>query len=311
MYLVRVTGTTKGMASWPLSKTLSVLGLVMLVHLVVMTSLADRGQEFEGATRTRRNLENQNHKNPENGITTSQAYPHGAVFVTENSTVVTAQVGSTATLPCVVRKFGSGVVSWIRRKDYHLLTVGRATYSSDERFLVEHARHLQNWGLQIKFIQSRDAGMYECQVSTHPAASILVELRVIEAAAEILGSPDLHIKSGSTMRLVCELHQSTETPMFVFWYHGPRMINYDKDRGISVVSDKRNSVLTLSVAEKNDSGNYTCVPSNVKPASINVHVLNGEKPAAMQHGGRNSASNHPQLSICYICILLIFIRIIR
>jgi hypothetical protein len=34
-------------------------------------------------------------------------------------------------------------VSWIRRKDYHLLTVGLATYSSDDRFLVEHARHLQ------------------------------------------------------------------------------------------------------------------------------------------------------------------------
>ncbi|KAJ4434723.1 hypothetical protein ANN_23291 [Periplaneta americana] len=35
------------------------------------------------------------------------------------------------------------LVSWIRRKDYHLLTVGLATYSSDDRFLVEHARHLQ------------------------------------------------------------------------------------------------------------------------------------------------------------------------
>jgi hypothetical protein len=34
-------------------------------------------------------------------------------------------------------------VSWIRRKDYHLLTVGLATYSSDDRFLVEHVRHLQ------------------------------------------------------------------------------------------------------------------------------------------------------------------------
>jgi hypothetical protein len=32
-------------------------------------------------------------------------------------------------------------VSWIRRKDYHLLTVGLTTYSSDERF---SAKHLQN-----------------------------------------------------------------------------------------------------------------------------------------------------------------------
>ncbi|XP_069672048.1 lachesin-like [Periplaneta americana] len=219
---------------------------------------------------------------------------HGAgappsIFTTENSTVVTAQTASTTTLPCGVRKFGNGVVSWIRRKDYHLLTVGLATYSSDDRFLVEHARHLQNWGLQIKYVQPRDAGLYECQVSTHPPTSIFVELKVIEAAAEILGAPDLHIKSGSTLRLVCTLKQSTEPPVYVFWYHEDRMINYDKERGVAVHSDRSSSVLVIAEAQKRDSGNYSCVPSNARPASINVHVLNGEKPAAMQHGSRNSA----------------------
>lgn len=33
------------------------------------------------------------------------------VFATDNSTVVVAQIGGTATLPCVVRKFNTGVVS--------------------------------------------------------------------------------------------------------------------------------------------------------------------------------------------------------
>lgn len=32
-------------------------------------------------------------------------------------------------------------VSWIRKKDYHLLTVGLATYSSDERFSATHLKH--------------------------------------------------------------------------------------------------------------------------------------------------------------------------
>lgn len=36
-----------------------------------------------------------------------------SIFATENSTTVMAQVGGTATLPCVVRKFSSGVVSII------------------------------------------------------------------------------------------------------------------------------------------------------------------------------------------------------
>ncbi|XP_021916385.1 uncharacterized protein LOC110828201 isoform X2 [Zootermopsis nevadensis] len=232
-----------------------------------------------------------------------------SVFTTENSTVVIAQTASTTTLPCGVRKFGNGVVSWIRRKDFHLLTVGLATYSSDDRFLVEHARHLQNWGLQIKFVQPRDEGWYECQVSTHPPTSIFVELRVIEAAAEILGAPDLHIKSGSKLRLVCTLRQSTEAPVYVFWYHEDHMINYDKDRGVEVRNDRSSSVLVVAEAQKSDSGNYSCVPSNARPASINVHVLNGEKPAAMQHGSRSSArrSVHTALPLCTsMCVILLW-----
>ncbi|EEB15732.1 transmembrane and immunoglobulin domain-containing protein precursor, putative [Pediculus humanus corporis] len=196
-------------------------------------------------------------------------------------------------------------VSWIRREDYHLLTVGLTTYSSDERFLVEHARHLQSWGLQIKFVTPNDAGIYECQVSTHPPTSIFVKLKVIEASAEITGAPDLYIKSGSTLRIVCSLKQNTETPVYVFWYHNDRMINYDKER-VSVSNDKSISVLQIYEADKTDSGNYSCVPSNAKQANVNVHVLNGEKPAAMQHGGRNNCSlitGHLFL-ICWCCCLL-------
>lgn len=32
-------------------------------------------------------------------------------------------------------------VSWIRRKDYHLLTVGLTTYSSDDRYQAIHLQH--------------------------------------------------------------------------------------------------------------------------------------------------------------------------
>lgn len=62
--------------------------------------------------------------------------------------------------------------------------------------------------------------------------------------------------------------------MYVFWYHEDRMINYDTSRGVSVLADKMSSILIIKEAEKSDNGNYTCSPSNAKPASINVHVLN-------------------------------------
>lgn len=70
-------------------------------------------------------------------------------------------------------------VSWFRRKDYLLLTVGLSTYSSDDRFLVEHTRHLGNWALRIKNARKDDEGIYECQLSTHPPESIFIELRIV------------------------------------------------------------------------------------------------------------------------------------
>ncbi|KAG8225504.1 hypothetical protein J437_LFUL005930 [Ladona fulva] len=97
-----------------------------------------------------------------------------------------------------------------------------------------------------------------------------------EARAEIIGAPDLHLKSGSTLRLSCVLRQSTEPPVYVFWYHDDRMINYDRERGVSVEAERFGSALVVREARRVDSGNYTCVPSNARPASVNVHVLNGK-----------------------------------
>lgn len=120
---------------------------------------------------------------------------------------------------------------------------------------------------------------------------------IVEASADILGSPDLHIKSGSQLRLVCTLRQSTEAPVYVFWYHGDRMINYDKERGVSVLSDRKSSVLSIGAAAKEDSGNYTCVPSNAHPASVNVHVLNGTCILGNVHSSKPCYSRYEGLVI--------------
>lgn len=55
-------------------------------------------------------------------------------------------------------------ISWIRRRDWHILTTGKTTYTNDERFHVLHADGSDEWTLQIKFVQKRDNGTYECQV---------------------------------------------------------------------------------------------------------------------------------------------------
>jgi hypothetical protein len=70
-------------------------------------------------------------------------------------------------------------VSWVRHRDIHLLTVGRYTYTSDQRFRAIHHPHSEDWILQIKYPQHRDSGIYECQISTTPHMSHFIHLNVI------------------------------------------------------------------------------------------------------------------------------------
>ncbi|KFB39328.1 AGAP009183-PA-like protein [Anopheles sinensis] len=199
-------------------------------------------------------------------------------FETDNHTRIASQVGSIAVLPCAVRNIGEGVVSWIRRKDYHLLTIGYTTYSSDERFNIIHSDDTEEWPLQIKYVQLRDAGLYECQVSTHPPTSIFVKLDVVEAKAEIFGPSEKYLKPGSMLRLTCRVVQSNEPPLYIFWYHNSRMINYDTHRGVNVSTeaDNRYSELVITHTNTMNSGNYSCVSNNAVAASTLVHILNGK-----------------------------------
>ncbi|XP_063603255.1 cell adhesion molecule DSCAML1-like isoform X3 [Penaeus indicus] len=225
-------------------------------------------------------------------------------FVTQNNSVVTGQVGASVVLHCKTSSATGGLVSWIRKRDYQLLTVGLQTHSSDERFTINYVHW--DWQLHIRFVQPRDAGAYECQVSSHPPTSLFVHLEVVEAESEILGAPEKHVKLGSILRLVCIMHHTTEPLSYVFWYRGTEMINYESEEGtgsVVVESDDHTSVLMVTRASRHHSGNYTCAPSNAKPTSILVHILNGEYPAAMQHGV-SSCMSPPSLATVALVALL-------
>lgn len=70
-------------------------------------------------------------------------------------------------------------VSWIRHRDLHILTVGTYTYTTDQRFTTTHHKETDEWTLQIKFAQKRDAGLYDCQISTQPIKSYSVKLNLV------------------------------------------------------------------------------------------------------------------------------------
>ncbi|XP_068916511.1 zwei Ig domain protein zig-8 isoform X2 [Tenebrio molitor] len=235
---------------------------------------------------------------------------------------VTALVGKSAYLSCRVRNLGNKTVSWIRHRDIHILTVGSYTYTSDQRFQANHHPETDEWTLQIKWAQKRDGGIYECQISTQPVRSYFVNLNVVEGlagdepsreivnktklpTAQILGGPDLHVDKGSTINLTCSIRFSPEPPAYIFWYHRDDVISYDSNRGgVSVITEKGDvttSFLLIQHADISDSGKYSCSPSNADVASVRVHVLNGERPAAMQTG--SAGLSNSSLNIVAMLIL--------
>ncbi|KAL2723050.1 zwei Ig domain protein zig-8-like, partial [Vespula maculifrons] len=164
-------------------------------------------------------------------------------------------------------------ITWLRRKDRQLLTLGTNRHSVDTRFAVRHTN--TDWALQIQMVTLGDEGIYECQVTSHPIQRSFTRLKITEAYSIIPGAPDLHVKQGSSLRLECQLMAATELPQYVFWYRQGRMINYDAEPGVKVELTKSGSILMVNKTKPTHGGNYTCKASNAKPAYVMVHVIEG------------------------------------
>ncbi|XP_048515689.1 hemicentin-2-like isoform X4 [Athalia rosae] len=220
---------------------------------------------------------------------------------------VTAIVGQTAILRCRVKHPGARTISWIRKRDLHILTSAIFTYTGDARFTVSHPESSDDWDLKIEYVQPRDAGIYECQVNTDPKINLAILLNVEAAQAKITGPEDVYVKKGSTISLTCTINVHSTPPSSVSWHHGVAVVDFDSPRGgVSLETEKTEtgttSKLLVTQARLSDSGNYTCIPSNANPASVMVHVLNGEHPAAMQHGG--SCGVTPTLLLATMTLLV-------
>lgn len=217
-------------------------------------------------------------------MTLQESSPSFKSMTTTSARNITAQNGHSVFLHCIVEPIGEKMVSWIRLRDFHLLTVSDFTYTSDERFVVRHS--FNDWALSIKHVTPSDEGLYECQVNTDPPRSQLYRLSVLTPKTSVLGSPsDLFVRKGESLVLKCLLTDSPDLPSLVFWYRNDRMINYDLDGESSITLMKdlmsENSVvskLSIKSARITDSGNYSChfVGSTSDPASIYVHVLQGK-----------------------------------
>ncbi|KAM7285705.1 hypothetical protein ISCGN_032590 [Ixodes scapularis] len=143
------------------------------------------------------------------------------------------------------------LVSWVRQRHLHILTVGTYMYTSDQRFHSIHLEGSEDWTLEVRYTQKGDAGVYESQISTEPKMSLNVSLAVVAVAKALIpeGS-NLYIQSGNTINLTCVVTDCRAPPVYVFWLQVPD-------------------------AATGDSDNYSCIPSYADPTYITVHVLNG------------------------------------
>ncbi|XP_052903035.1 uncharacterized protein LOC128310434 isoform X1 [Anopheles moucheti] len=248
-----------------------------------------------------------------------------------NSRNVTTVVDDTAILKCRVKHKGDRTVSWMRKRDLHILTSNIYTYTGDQRFSVIHPPDSDDWDLKIEYAQQKDSGIYECQVNTEPKINLAVYLDVTDerefaqdfskygpntggkhfigaiglaARAKIIGSQEVHVKKGSTISLSCVVNVHASS---ISWYHGSSIVDFDSARGgISLETEKTeggtSSRLMLTRATLRDSGNYTCVPTGAISASVQVHVLNGEHPAAMQTSSGVPCPTHQTLILLFVSL---------
>ena len=57
--------------------------------------------------------------------------------------------------------------------------MGEYTYTTDERFSTKHNRDTGEWVLVIKYVQERDAGIYECQIPSTTPRAYPVKLNIV------------------------------------------------------------------------------------------------------------------------------------
>lgn len=269
---------------------------------------------------------------------TFKLWAEGPNFDTNMPQDVLALESKTAYLSCRVFDRGNKTISWIRHQDLHILTVGRYTYTADLRYQSIYNPEHDEWILQIKYVQKRDSGRYECQISTQPVRSFFVQLRVVDSLpnrhfqqndggnlpaldasrtsygytknegvpkARILGDSDVFMDVGSVLNLTCVVEKTHEKPAFMLWYHGDKTIDYTSPRGgISVLtstSSEATSTLIITSVGKSDNGKYSCQPANADLASVTVHILDGEHHAAI-HTNAALSTRQAAFSFCQISI---------
>ncbi|XP_071449940.1 uncharacterized protein [Hetaerina americana] len=231
----------------------------------------------------------------------------------ENATSVSVPLGGSVHLNCRVGMLHDKTVIWLRRRDdgVSLLTVGDAAYSSDSRVSLRY-QYPNNWRLHISPVERPDEGTYLCQLSTHPPRAIYTNVTVLAPELKVVDEHghavnDRYYKTGSTIELTCRV-TNILTPSHVVWTKddGPLPTKVTTTGISDATAGESQSQLIVPRATTLDSGVYTCAISVFSFVEVQVHVLNGEKQAAVQHdswGGNNGFIHLPSAWLNVLCTI--------
>eukprot|EP00091_Calanus_sinicus_P016882 TRINITY_DN36506_c0_g1_i1.p1 TRINITY_DN36506_c0_g1~~TRINITY_DN36506_c0_g1_i1.p1 ORF type:complete len:136 (-),score=14.15 TRINITY_DN36506_c0_g1_i1:124-531(-) len=111
-------------------------------------------------------------------------------------------------------------------------------------------------------------------VSTAPKMTKIFSLKVIIPKVNILGGPHLYIQRGNFLQLECMISHVMSAPQFVMWEHGGRVVPGKTVHTQAKHDIVTTSVLTIDQVTSDSAGMYSCMPDNISPATINIHVVN-------------------------------------
>jgi len=234
---------------------------------------------------------------------------HQPVFDDHLPSNITVQQGDTAYLHCRIFNAENMSVSWIRGSDSHIITVDQETFISDQRFssLIKTSDNL--WTLKVKYVSARDAGSYECQVSTVPKMSRKIELVVVVPKVRIFGGPDIYVKEHSSLQLECVISATIVSPKYVVWEHNGHLVPGTSVIKVQDSPSTSSSTLSIGGVTRYQAGNYSCHPDNLHPARVTLHVLSKDGQHLPVTTGTAAPSQHQTLkTLARLLALVTFVK---